>query len=187
MDTKTKRVLEKLKSKKVGVFCDDSNLYHSYLKYGWRIDFKNFRKFLRNYCNLQFINYYVAIPHKSDAVAEGTKKFLKNIEPYVKLKPKRLKYTPVGRKFIKKGDTDVEIVLDVVRVVDILDIVVILSGDSDFLELRNYVLRDKGKNIIFWGFEKNMAWELKYSWHLYLDDYKKEFLREFNTTKNRSE
>jgi hypothetical protein len=27
-----------------------------------------------------------------------------------------------------------------------------------------------------------MAWELKYGWHLYLDDYKKEFLKEFRVS-----
>ena len=60
------------------------------------------------------------------------------------------------------------------RTVDNLDVVIILSGDSDLLELKNYVIKDKKKNIIFWAFEKNMAWELKYCWHLYLDDYRKE-------------
>ena len=93
IDSKTKEILESLKSKKVGVFCDDSNLYHSYLKYGWR------------------------------------------------------------------------------------------RGDSDLWELKNYVVRDKRKNIIFWAFEKNMAWELKYCWHLYLEDYREEFLEKFEVSK----
>ncbi|MDP3990730.1 MAG: hypothetical protein Q8P63_00250 [Candidatus Nealsonbacteria bacterium] len=57
------------------------------------------------------------------------------------------------------------------------------SGDSDLLELKNYVLNDKRKNIIFWAFEKNMAWELKYCWHLYLDDFKDEILRKFEFKK----
>lgn len=169
-----RKILQNLNNKKAGVFCDDSNLYHSYLKHGWRIDFKKFRGLLKKYCDLQFINYYLAVPDKSDTMLKGTEKFLKNIRPYVILKPKELKYTPVAGKFVKKGDTDVEIVLDVVRAIDNLDIIIIVSGDSDFLELRNYVLRDKKKNIIFWAFERNMAWELKYGWHLYLDNYRKE-------------
>ncbi len=169
-----RKILQSLKNKKVGVFCDDSNLYHSYLKYGWRIDFKRFRKLLKKYCDLQFINYYVAIPDKSDAVAKGTRRFLENIKSHVNLKTKKLKYTPTAGKFVKKGDTDVEIVLDVVRNVSNLDVIIIVSGDSDFLELKNYIVKDKNKNIIFFAYEKNMAWELKYCWHLYLDDYRKE-------------
>ncbi|MDO8524579.1 MAG: hypothetical protein Q7R99_03045 [bacterium] len=41
---KYQKILENLKDKKVGVFCDDSNLYHSYQKYGWRVDFEKFKK-----------------------------------------------------------------------------------------------------------------------------------------------
>ncbi|MDI6603354.1 MAG: NYN domain-containing protein [Patescibacteria group bacterium] len=174
MGTKIKKLLEFLKSKKVGVFCDDSNLYKSYQKYGWRVDFSKFKKLLENHCDLQFINYYIAIPNKSDAVFDGTKRFLEKIRPYVTVKEKKLKYTPVAGKFMKKADVDVEIVLDVMRYIDALDVVIILSGDSDLLELKNYVVKEKGKNIIFCAFEKNMAWELKYCWHLYLDDFKKE-------------
>lgn len=174
MNKKTRQLPEKLKGKKVGVFIDDSNLYHSYQKYGWRVHFGNLRKLLESYCNLQFINYHVAIPHRSDTVIHGTEKFLKNIEQFVTLKKKDLKYTPVAGKFVKKADVDIEIVLDVVRTIGNLDVVIIVSGDSDYYALKDYVVKDKGKTILFFAFEKNMAWELKYCWHAYLDDYRKE-------------
>lgn len=38
MKEKTKKILEKLKDKLIGIFVDDSNLYHSYKRFGWRID-----------------------------------------------------------------------------------------------------------------------------------------------------
>jgi len=174
IDSKTKAILESLKSKKVGVFCDDSNLYHSYKKYGWRVDFEKFRKMLENYCDLKFIHYHIAIPDKSDDVFRGTKNFLSKIEPSVILKKKLLKYTPIAGKFMKKADTDVEITLDVVRNIDNLDAIMIVSGDSDFLELKNYVVKDKGKKILFAGYKENMAWELRLCWHLYLNKIKKE-------------
>ena len=183
MDVKIKKLLEFLQSKKVGVFCDDSNLYHSYQKYGWRIDFEKFKNFIAQYCDLQFINYYLVVPDKSDNSFRGTQNFLRKIKPFITIKRKELKYTPVGRQVVKKGNMDVEIVLDVVREIDNLDVIIILSGDSDFFELKKYVIQDKGKSILFWGFEKNMAWELKYCWHLYLDDYKNEFLRKFEISK----
>lgn len=179
MDIKVEKLLNFLKGKKVGVFCDDSNLYHSYQKYGWKIDFGKFKRLLENYCNLQFINYYIAIPDKSDVIYSGTENFLGKIKPYVTIKEKRLKYTPVAGKFVKKADVDVEIALDVVRTIEKLDAVIILSGDSDLLELKNYAVRERKKNIIFWAFEDNMAWELKYCWHLYLDNFRDEIKLDF--------
>ena len=172
MDDKILKVLKKLENKKVGVFCDDSNIYHAYQKYGWRIDFEKFRKLLENYCDLEFINYYITIPDKSDNVFNGTQNFLSKIEHSVTLKKKLLKYTPVKGKIIKKGNMDVEIVLDVVRTIENLDVIIVVSGDSDFYELHNYVIRDKNKNIIFMGYEENMAWEIRQCWHIYLSRIK---------------
>ena len=174
MDAKTEKLLQSLKTKKVGVFCDDSNLYHSYQKYSWRIDFEKFKKLLEKYCNLQFINYYIAIPDKSDAVYSGTQRFLEKIKQFTTIKEKNLKYTPVAGKMIKKGDVDIEIVLDAVRAINSLDIIIVVSGDSDFYELKNYVVGDCGKNIIFVGYEENMAWELRQCWHIYLNRIKEE-------------
>lgn len=62
-----------------------------------------------------------------------------------------------------------ELVLDVVRNIDNLDVIIVVSGDSDFLELKNYVVKDKKKNIIFLGYEENMAWELRQCWHIYVN------------------
>jgi len=171
MDKKTQKLLESFKGKKVGIFCDDSNLYHSYKKYGWRIDFKKFRQLMEKSCDLQFINYYIAIPRKSDDDYKKVQNFIKKIADVVVLKKKKLKYIP-AKVVIRKGDVDVEIVLDVVRVIDDLDAVIILSGDSDFLELKNYIVYDKGKKIVFFGYEENMAWELRQCWHLYLNRVK---------------
>ncbi len=172
IDPKVKKLLETLKDKDVGVFCDDSNLYHAYKKYGWRVDFEKLKNLLKSYCNLKFIHYHLAIPDKSDDAFRGTKNFLLKIESYVDLKKKLLKYTPIAGKFMKKADVDVEITLDVVRNIENLDVVIIMSGDSDFYELHNYVIKDKKKNIIFVGYEENMAWELRQCWHIYVNRIK---------------
>ena len=161
MDQHTERILKNLANKKIGVFCDDSNLFYAYKKYNWRIDFKKLKKILAKYCDLKFINYHVAIPAKSDNAYGKSKKFLANINCDVVLKKKDLKYIPFSKGITKKGDVDINVALDVVRNIDNLDAVIILSGDSDYLELKNYVVRDKQKEIIFVSYRKNMAWELK--------------------------
>jgi len=174
MNEKSQKLLESLKNKKVGVFCDDSNLYHSYKKYGWRVDFAKLKKLLEEYCDLQFINYYIAIPKKSDKDYKAVQNFIRHIEGLVALKKKPLKYIPVKGRFARKGDVDVEIVLDVVRIIDELDVMIIMSGDSDFLELKNYVVKEKRKELIFFGYKENMAWELRLCWHLYLNKIKEQ-------------
>lgn len=107
---------------------------------------------------MQFISYHVAIPNTSDADYRGTQNFIRHISPSVTFKKKALRYTPLSRRHvIRKSDVDVEIVLDVVRTIDNLDAVIVISGDSDFLELKNYVTKNKRKNIVFFGYEENMA------------------------------
>lgn len=172
MDKNTEKLLRSLKNKKVGIFCDDSNLYHAYIKYGWRIDLKKFREFIGRYCDLQFINYYLVIPAVNDIIFRNTQKFIGKIKRFVDIKKKGLKYTPVGGQVVKKGNMDVEIVLDVVRKIDELDAVIIVSGDSDFLELKNYMVFENKKNILFVSYEENMAWELRPCWHIYLNRIK---------------
>lgn len=174
MSDNLKTVLQRMENKKVGVFCDDSNLYHAYQKYEWRVDFEKFKAFLEKRCNLQFINYYIAIPDESDASYKGTVSFLKKIKPYVNIETKDLKYIRIGGKLVKKGDVDVEIVLDVVRALSELDVVIVVSGDSDYLELKNYVVEDREKKIIFAGYEDNMAWELRQCQHIYLNKLKEQ-------------
>ena len=101
MDIKTQKLLESLNSKKIGIFYDDSNLYHAYQKYGWRVDVEKFRRFFERYCEIRFLNYYLVIPAS--------------------------------------------------------------------YELKNYVVNDKSKKIVFVGYEENMAWELRQCWHIYVN------------------
>lgn len=169
-----KNLLEKLKNKKVGVFYDGANLYHASQKYEWQIDLKKFREFISRYCDLQFVNYYLVIPAKNDIVYHSTQRFLNKINSFLTIKKKELKYTPVGGLVEKKGNMDVEIVLDIVRTIDNLDVIIVVSGDSDFLELKNYVIKEKMKNILFMGYKENMAWELRLCWHLYINRIRNE-------------
>ncbi len=170
MDKGTEKILNKLKDKRVGVFADDSNLFHAFRKNGWRVDFKKLKKILSNYCDLRFVNYHLAIPDKDDSSFSSSEKFMKKIGNDVVLKKKDLKYIKNGNKYIKKADVDVEIVLDVVRNIDDLDLIIIMSGDSDYLELKKYVTEDKKKELVFMSYENNMAWELRMCLHIYLNE-----------------
>jgi len=53
--------------------------------------------------------------------------------------------------------------------IDDLDIVYIASGDSDFIRTKENILK-RQKHVKFLAYEKNCAWELKYSsWFISLD------------------
>ena len=174
MNGKSKKILENLKNKKVGVFCDGANLYHASQKYEWKVDISKLVNLLKDHSNLQFFNYYLTIPAKNDIVYNKTQNFLEKIGKFVTVKSKELKYIPVGGHIVKKGNMDVEMVLDVVREISKLDVVIIISGDSDFLELKNYIVNENKKNILFVGHEENMAWELRQCRHIYLNKIKNE-------------
>lgn len=73
------------------------------------------------------------IPAKNDVVYNGTQRFLEKVEPFVNIKKKELKYIPIGGQIVKKGNMDVEITLDIVRTINNLDVVIILSGLLAFI------------------------------------------------------
>ena len=107
------------------------------------------------------INYHVAVPELNDLTRKKTDDFLSKLNKTVMIKQKELKYIPGKNGFIKKGDVDINIAIDVIRNIDELDLVIILSGDSDYLELKNYIVKDKNKEIVFMSYRNNIAWELK--------------------------
>lgn len=162
-----------LKNKpKTGIFIDGANLYYSQKQNGWKIDLKYFKRILQKEIKIVIFNYYQAIPDKKDPAFLSTQKYVKMIENNATLKTKPLKYIKDDNRTIKKGDVDVEIVLDVVRNIPKLDLIIIVSGDSDFLELRNYIL-ECNKKIIFIGFKRNMAFELKQGKYLQFEKIRK--------------
>lgn len=55
---------------------------------------------------------------------------------------------------------DVEISIDVKNYLEDLDVVILVSGDSDFLKLIKDCHRE-GKKIEIYSFESFLAWELK--------------------------
>jgi len=174
--SKTEEILEKIKGKKVGIFCDGANLFHASKENRWQIDLGKFKDFICKFCDLQFINYYLTIPAKNDSNFYGTSSFIEKIKPFVNIKSKELKYIPIGGQVMKKGNMDVEIILDVVRIIKKLEVVIIMSGDSDFLELGKYVVCENKKNIIYVSYEKNMSWELRKCWHIYIDNIREKVI-----------
>ncbi|MBU2578336.1 NYN domain-containing protein, partial [Patescibacteria group bacterium] len=154
---------------KVGVFFDNSNLYFAGRQAGWTVDINRLYKLLDQAYDLQFFHLHLAIPAADDHNYKGTQKFIGNLNKNIVLKTKPLKYIRSGNAIVRKGDVDIELSLDVVRNVDKVDLVLIVSGDSDYKELSQYIIKDSQKQIAFVGYEDNMAWELRQMRHIYLN------------------
>lgn len=174
MDKNIETIFKKIGKLKIGVFVDNSNLYHAQKDANWWIDWKKFKLLLQKQLNISFYNFYIAIPDKSDIDYRSTKGFITKLKGFSTIKTKSMKYIKTRAGILRKGDVDVEIVLDVVRNIKKLDVIMIVSGDSDYLELKNWVLKDQKKKIIFVALENNIAWELRQCWHIYLNRMREE-------------
>ena len=166
---------------KAGVFIDDANLFYSQQKTGWKIDILKLKKLLLTGLEIDIFQYYLAVPDKSDPAFAKTTKYIGKISRYANIRTKSLKYIRSENKIVKKGNVDIEIALDVVRDLEKIDLVIIITGDSDYCEIRKFVL-EKNKKIIFLGFRKTMSWELKQGKFMYLDTLRKYLERGKKTT-----
>lgn len=159
-----------MKKPHVGVFIDAGNLYHTSARIGWRIDFGKLKNLLSRAIDLSFINYHIVVPHESDPNYAKTLMHMQKASGSFTMCQKPMKYIwsdEEGRE-IKKGDVDVDLAIDVVRALEIVDAAVIISGDSDYLALEKYVA-EHNKPLIFVGYKKNMAWELRLKNHMFFE------------------
>lgn len=136
---------------RIGVLVDVSNMYHSAKNlYNRRVNFKNVlteavagRKLIR-------ATAYVI---KSDN--EDEMNFFEALSQQgFEVKMKDLQTFAGGAK---KGDWDVGIALDAIRLADKLDVIVLVSGDGDYLPLVSYLQNNKGCLLEVMAFRKTCS------------------------------
>ncbi|PIU71880.1 hypothetical protein COS80_00810 [Candidatus Woesebacteria bacterium CG06_land_8_20_14_3_00_39_27] len=170
MDKNAVKILLRLNKLRVGVFIDDANLFYTQKRLGWKISWLRYKKLIDQYSKSSDFYYYIGNPPTEKNRKETKKIVQKLIKIGYKVKTKPLKKIFVSReKFIYKCNFDVEMALDVSEKIDRLDMVIISSGDGDFLAIKNLCLK-KGKKFMVICFEKNIAWELKLVHHLYFEN-----------------
>ncbi len=172
MNTKTRTVLQRTRGKKIGLFVDNANWFYPQKELNWRISFRKLRSFLREYYTIEILKIYAGTPlDEQDRTAfrrfcQAVKKtgFIIQTKPLKKIWQDRER-----KEFVYKCNFDVEIALDVARQIDEIDLVVIGSGDSDFLEIKRFASEYK-KGFLALCFEKGVAWEMRKNYHLFLED-----------------
>src|SRR5215203_4891105 len=145
-------------TERVAVFVDGANLYHaikSYfrgvLDYGVLLGAAVAgRKLLR-------ATFYIVEKHEAEeggsGGTSGARSFVYNLNKFgYKVRSKPLvaheTVTPDGEKMVThKGDWDMGIVVDMVRLADHADAYVLVSGDGDYVEAIEYLQSEKGLRV----------------------------------------
>jgi uncharacterized LabA/DUF88 family protein len=139
---------------RVGIFVDTQNLYYSAKNlYGAKVDF---RKVLEVGLNQrQLIRAIIYVIKADIPEEEGFFEALRNIGYEVKIKELRTYYDGT-----KRGDWDMGIAIDTIKMAGKLDTVVLVSGDGDFVALVDH-LKAKGVNVEVMAFGKSTSSDLK--------------------------
>lgn len=147
-------VTAKHKGQRIAVLIDVQNLYHSAKNlYKARVNFRAVLKLAVSDRNLIRAFAYV-IKTKS---GEEKAFFEALIKLGIETRVKELQEFYGG---FKKGDWDVGITIDAVRISPSIDTIVLASGDGDFLQLVEY-LKNQGKRVEMIAFGRSSSAKLK--------------------------
>lgn len=126
---------------RVGVFVDVQNLYYS--ARAMYESYVNFGKIVERAINKRQPIRTIAYVIRSEAPKEqGFFDALSNFG--LELKSKDIQIFAGGAK---KGDWDVGIAVDAIKIADRLDVVVLATGDGDFTPLVTYLKENKGCRV----------------------------------------
>jgi len=144
------------KSQRVGIFIDVQNLYHSAKNlYHGRV---NYRELLRHLVGGRQLIRAMAYVVKSDA-AIGEAAFFEALQSSgLELRTKELQVYADG---MKKADWDVGLAVDAIRMSSFLDVVILVTGDGDFIPLVDYLRWGVGRHVEVAAFSRSASAKLK--------------------------
>jgi uncharacterized protein (TIGR00288 family) len=142
------------KNQRVAILIDVQNLYHSARAlYQKKVNFKELvesgvgqRQLIRSFA-------YVVRTKTGEE-----KLFFEALEKLgIETRVKDLQEYPGG---MKKGDWDVGIAVDAIKTSDLVDVIVIASGDGDYIPLVEY-LKNHGRRVEVMAFDKSTSSKLQ--------------------------
>ena len=144
----------KHKEQRVGVLIDVQNMYHSAKNlYGAKV---NFKEVLKTAVASRKLIRAIAYVVKTESGDE--KSFFEALTHLgIETKVKDLQIYFDG---LKKADWDVGITVDAIRLSSFLEVVVIVSGDGDFIPLVEY-LKNQGRQVEILAFGRSASGRLK--------------------------
>jgi uncharacterized LabA/DUF88 family protein len=151
-------------TERVGVFVDVANLLYSARSLHVSVDFGHLLDFLRG--NRRLVRAHAYAPTNPEPQAE--QQFLSAVKGLgYRITTKNYKTFASGAK---KADLDLDMCMDIVRLVDAgaVETIVLVSGDSDFLPLLEYC-SDRGVRVEVAAFEDAAAQILRQSCDLFIN------------------
>ncbi|MBT3356413.1 NYN domain-containing protein [bacterium] len=146
--------MSKFKEQRVGILVDIQNMYYSArVLYQKKTNFKSIleaavadRKLIRA------IGYGIATEEKTE------EKFFESLEKHgYEVKSKDLQIFKGG---MKKGDWDVGISIDAIKLAKNLDVIVLVSGDGDYIPLVKYLQYNFGVRVEVMAFVESCSSQL---------------------------
>ncbi len=141
---------------RVAVFVDGANLYHSIKNYYKGVlDYDRLLAAAVGERKLLRATFYIVEKQETDESqgSASARSFVYNLNKFgykVRSKPLVVHETlsPEGeRTFSHKGDWDIGIVVDMMRLADHADTYVLVSGDGDYVEAVEYLQSEKGIRV----------------------------------------
>ena len=164
--------MAKFEEQRVGVLVDIQNLYYSAkVLFGKKV---NFKKVLEDATTKRKLIRALAYGIRTTEGLE--EKFFEALEKQgFEVKTKDLQIFPGGQK---KGDWDVGIAVDAIKLSKSLDAIVLISGDGDFVSLVEYLQNTTGCRVEVMAFAESASAKLieKADDFTNLSENKKKFL-----------
>ncbi|MDD5431136.1 MAG: NYN domain-containing protein [Candidatus Pacebacteria bacterium] len=144
------------KNQRVGIFVDVQNLYHSAKNlHQARVNYKELMKELIS--GRQLIRAMAYVVKSETAMGESSFfEALKNAG--LELRTKDLQIFAGGAK---KADWDVGMAVDAMRMSDLLDTIILVTGDGDFIPLVEYLQYGAGRYVEVAAFGRSASGKIK--------------------------
>lgn len=153
--------------KRIAIFVDGSNLYHTQRKLGWRLDYAKLLEYFTGSDALYNAFYYTGIDVE-DGQQGGFLPVLTRLGYTVRTKQIKVVGLNESGEPIRKANLDVELVLDMIATSENYDHLILCSGDGDF-ERALEVLRSRGKTLTVVSTDGMVALELRNASDRYID------------------
>lgn len=141
----------KHQDQRVGILVDVSNMYHSAKNlYNKKVNFKEVLS--HAVAGRKLIRAIAYVIHTESE--EETPFFEALTQQGFEVKMKELQIFAGGQK---KADWDVGIAMDAIKLADKLDVIVLVSGDGDYLPLVSYLQNTKGCLVEVVGFRQTTS------------------------------
>jgi uncharacterized LabA/DUF88 family protein len=133
-------------TERVALFIDGANLYATSKSLGFDIDYKKLLTYFRQKSQLVRALYYTALAEDQEYSSIRPLIDWLDYNGYTMVtKPTKEFTDALGRRKVK-GNMDIELAVDAMRLADTLDHIVLFSGDGDFKSLVA-ALQQKGKRV----------------------------------------